>query len=137
MKKEKWEIKENRAWDEEEVVFNIYFLLLFHNYYLSESSIWVNNNSWQFTLIPHFTYLLESRTMDKNMSPNKYILYVKTWNRYPLSYFSFQPALHDWCNMGRGMCHLVCGMMHIKEPLLLIEKSSPCGGSGPSLSLSV
>ena len=26
--------------------------------------------------------------------------------------------------------------MHIKEPLLLIEKSCPCGGSGFSLSLS-
>ena len=21
---------------------------------------------------------------------------------------------HDWCNKGRGMCYLVCGMMHIK-----------------------
>ena len=31
---------------------------------------------------------------------------------------------------GRGMCHIVCGMMHIKEPLLLIGKNSPCGGSG-------
>ena len=28
---------------------------------------------------------------------------------------------HDWCNKeGRGMCYPVCGMMHIKEPLLLI-----------------
>ena len=47
----------------------------------------------------------------------------------PLSYFSFQPVLHDWCNKGRGgMCHPVCGMVHIKEPLLLIVKSSLCGG---------
>ena len=30
---------------------------------------------------------------------------------------------------GRGMCYHVCGMMHIKEPLLLIGKSSLCGGS--------
>ena len=44
--------------------------------------------------------------------------------------FSFQPVLHDWCNKGRGMCYHVCGMMHIKEPFLLIGKSSPCGGSG-------
>ena len=28
------------------------------------------------------------------------------------------------------MYYPVFGMMHIKEPLLLIEKSSPCGGSG-------
>ena len=49
---------------------------------------------------------------------------------------SFQPVLHDWCNKGHGMCYPVCGMVHIKEPLLLIEKSSPCGGSGFPLSLS-
>ena len=54
----------------------------------------------------------------------------------PLSYFSFQPVLHDWCNKGRGMYYPVCGMMYIKEPLLLIGKSSLCGGSGFSLSLS-
>ena len=53
-----------------------------------------------------------------------------------LSYFSFQPVLHDWYNKGRGMCYPVCGMVHIKEPLLLIGKSSPCGGSGFPLSLS-
>ena len=34
------------------------------------------------------------------------------------------------------MCYPVCGMVRIKEPLLLIEKSSPCGGSGFPLSLS-
>ena len=30
-------------------------------------------------------------------------------------------------NKGYGMCYPVYGMMHIKEPLLLIGKSSPCG----------
>ena len=25
----------------------------------------------------------------------------------PLSYFSFQPVLHDWCNKGHGMCYPV------------------------------
>ena len=45
-------------------------------------------------------------------------------------YFSFQPVIHDWCNKGRGMCYPVCGMMHIKEPLLLIDKSSLCGTAG-------
>ena len=54
----------------------------------------------------------------------------------PLSYFSFQPVLNDWCNTGHGMCYPVCGMVHIKEPLLLIRKGSPCGGSGLPLSLS-
>ena len=53
-----------------------------------------------------------------------------------LSYFSFQPVLHDWCNKCRGMYYPVCWMMHIKEPLHLIGKSSLCGGSGFPLSLS-
>ena len=34
----------------------------------------------------------------------------------PLSYFSFQPVFHDWCNKGRGMCYSVYGIMHIKKP---------------------
>ena len=33
--------------------------------------------------------------------------------------FRFQPVLHNWCNKGCGTCYPVCGMMHIKEPLLL------------------
>ena len=35
-----------------------------------------------------------------------------------------------------GMCYPVCGMVHIKEPLLLIDKSSLCGGSRFPFSLS-
>ena len=42
----------------------------------------------------------------------------------------------DWCNEGYGICYPVCGMVHIKEPLLLIRKSSPCGCSRFPLSLS-
>ena len=48
----------------------------------------------------------------------------------PLSYFSFEPVPHDWCNKDRGMCNPVCRMVHIKEPLLLIGKSSPCSSNG-------
>ena len=50
--------------------------------------------------------------------------------------FPFQPVIHDWCKKKPGMCYRVCGMMHIKEPLLLIGKIIPCGGSGFALSLS-
>ena len=53
-----------------------------------------------------------------------------------LSYFLFQPVLHDWCNKGRGMCYPVCEMVHINKPLLLIDKSSIFGGSGFLFSLS-
>ena len=35
----------------------------------------------------------------------------------------------------RGMCYPVCGMVHIKESLLLIGKSSLCGGNGFPFSL--
>ena len=51
-------------------------------------------------------------------------------------YFSFQPVLHDWFNKGRGMCFPVHGVVHIKDPLLLIGKSNSCsGGTGFPLSL--
>ena len=54
----------------------------------------------------------------------------------PLSYFSLQPVLHDWCNKGCGMSYPVCGMVHIKEPLLLINKNSLYGSSRFPFSLS-
>ena len=46
------------------------------------------------------------------------------------SYFPFQPVVHNWFIKGRGMYCSVYGKVHIKDPLLLIEKSSLCGGSG-------
>ena len=52
--------------------------------------------------------------------------------RYPscsLGYFPFQPVVHNWFIKGRGMYCSVYGKGHIKDPLLLIEKSSLCGGS--------
>ena len=53
-----------------------------------------------------------------------------------LNYLSFQPVLYDWCNKGHGMCYHVSGMVHIKEPLLLLGKISPCSCSGFPLLLS-
>ena len=32
-------------------------------------------------------------------------------------------------NKGRGTCHPVCGIVYIKNPLLLTRKSNPCSGS--------
>ena len=54
----------------------------------------------------------------------------------PIELFLVPASDHDWCNKGRGMCYPVCGMVHIKEPLLLIDKSSLSGGSGFPFSLS-
>ena len=47
-----------------------------------------------------------------------------------LGYFLFQPVVHNWSIKGCGMCCPVCGKVHIKDPLLLIGKSSLCGNSG-------
>ena len=47
-----------------------------------------------------------------------------------LNYFLFQAVHHDWCNKGRGLCYPDCGMVHIKEPVLLIGKSSTVGAAG-------
>ena len=46
---------------------------------------------------------------------------------------SFQPVLHDWCNKGHSIYYPVCGMVHIKDPLLLIKRSSPCSGGSKFL----
>ena len=40
----------------------------------------------------------------------------------PLSYFSLLPVIDNWYNNG-------CGVVRIKEPLLLIGNSSLCSGS--------
>ena len=47
-----------------------------------------------------------------------------------VAYFPFQPVVHNWFIKGRGMYCSVYGKVHIKDPLLLIEKSSLCGDSG-------
>ena len=52
------------------------------------------------------------------------------WSQLQLGYFPFQPVVHNWFIKGRGMYCSVYGKVHIKDPLLLIEKSSLCGGSG-------
>ena len=39
-----------------------------------------------------------------------------------LSYFSFQPVLHDWFNKGRGMCYPVCGFGVYKRTIAVNRK---------------
>ena len=114
-----------------------------HSNLLKDYILWIThvisprNGYRQFTLICSIHYWLHSTIVLRGKS-------VRSWcdeslDRSimvdPLSYFLIQPVLHDWCNKGCGMCYPVCEMMHIKEPLLLIRKSSPCGGSRFPLSL--
>ena len=54
----------------------------------------------------------------------------------PIELFLVPASAPGYVLKGRGMCYPVCGMVHIKEPILLIGKSSLCGGSGFPLSLS-
>ena len=42
----------------------------------------------------------------------------------PLSYFSFQPVLHDRCNKCCGMCYPVCGMERQREMFYLTTHST-------------
>ena len=52
-----------------------------------------------------------------------------------MSYFSFKQC--STTGVTKAMvCVILSGMMHMKEPLLLIGKSRPCGGSEFLLSLS-
>ena len=43
----------------------------------------------------------------------------------PLNYFSLWPVHHSYCSKGRGMCYPVCGMVYIKDHLLLIGMNCP------------
>ena len=40
-------------------------------------------------------------------------------------YFSCQQLFHNWFNKHQGVCCPVCGMVHIKDPLLLVSKTAP------------
>ena len=54
----------------------------------------------------------------------------------PIELFLIPASAPQLGYKGCGMYYPVCGMMDIKEPLLLIGKSSPYGGSGFPLLLS-
>ena len=47
-----------------------------------------------------------------------------------LRYFSYEPVVHNRSIKGGGLCCPDRGKLHIKDPLLLIRKSSPPGASG-------
>ena len=92
-----------------------------------------------YVLITKYAYIFYLGTMADNSRSfligcwvKTLFVHVKHLTEWPVLKFSFQPVLHDWCNKSRDMCYPVCAVMHIKEPLLLIENSSLCGGRGLS-----
>ena len=54
----------------------------------------------------------------------------------PIELFLVPASVPRLVYKGCGMCFPVCRIVHIKEPLLLIGKSSSCGSSGFPLLLS-
>ena len=44
----------------------------------------------------------------------------------PTELFLIPASVQHLVKKGHGMCYPVCRMVHIKDPLLLIKKSSPC-----------
>ena len=47
-----------------------------------------------------------------------------------LDNFSFQPVFRDWYNKGRGMCYPLCGMIFIKQLLMIIGKVAHMAAAG-------
>ena len=53
-----------------------------------------------------------------------------------LGLFPFQPVPHNWYTKGRGIYYPLCGIVHIKDPLLSVGTISPLsGGNGFLISL--
>ena len=48
----------------------------------------------------------------------------------PIELFFAPASAPDWYNKSRGMYYPVCGMMHIKEPLLLSERVAYVAAAG-------
>ena len=63
--------------------------------------------------------------------PRSFVYTVSQAYHYTYSMVSLDnyQCIHFWCNKGHGVYYPVCGTVHIKEPLLLIGKSSSwsCG----------
>ena len=97
---------------------NIYIDIFSYLLYLH---IWVN-----IYILIFFKYIVLFTHMCKIM------IYIHShWISMSIHLFVYKT-----CTKGRGMCYPVCVMVHIKEPLLLIRKSSLCGGCGFPFSLS-
>ena len=103
----------------------------------NKTSQYTNNLCYLFTLFNFFIYSQHIKERDVAQSiacpPLKRSVVGSILLSGPscsLGYFPFQPVVHNWFIKGRGMYCSVYGKVHIKDPLLLIEKSSLCGGSG-------
>ena len=81
------------------------------------------------TLLPRVTSRSSMLTVSA-MLTSSVSVYERPCVWLVVSRIPFQPVVHNWFIKGHGMYCSVYGKVHIKDPLLLIEKSSLCGGSG-------
>ena len=72
------------------------------------------NKLWQWAADNEFSFSKTNTVCDKSVRSCRDGSLDRSLMVDTLSYFSFQPVLHDWCKKGCGMCYPVCGMMHIK-----------------------
>ena len=101
---------------------------------LLECTRWSNTSNFGTHSLYHGYFTLNPYSSNRYQSAKKAWVSVKEAKTSYWQLSQCLPLRHT--NKGRGMCYSVCGMVHIKEPLLLIGKSSLCGGSGFPFSLS-
>ena len=105
---------------------------LIHTYIYIYIYIYIEHNAGSFK-VPRdnqlyfdvTVYLYELRSV--NSSYNLIVKSICSWcygssDQSFMSYFSFQPMFHNWCNKGCCLCYSVIRMLHIKDTLLLIRK---------------
>ena len=63
------------------------------------------------------------------------LILFSLWTHWAIS--RIQQVVQDWCNKGCAMYYPICGMVHIKYILLLIENSSLCSCGSRFLFLAV
>ena len=85
---------------------------------LSPSDCYILNTQKHVTSVEQDVALLHGRAFAHGVMGHR--INPSWWPHWAI--FFFQPVLHDWCNNGCAMYYPVCGMMHIKEPLLLIGR---------------
>ena len=108
--------------------------ILFHDnwywpYYFIHEKIFYTI-SWQFTWCIHpFTHIYPS--IHSN-------IHIPIHSSVSIHSFISRSSQCSTTGVTKAMvCIILSGMMHTKEPLLLIRKSSPCGSSGLPLLLSL
>ena len=107
-----------------------YFIAIFYSNQYSTTDV---SKALVYVILVWMTYLIACFYTNQYSTTGltkAVVCVILVWLTYLVAFFLVQVVLHDWCNKCRGICYPACGMMHIKEPLLLIGKSSPGMATG-------